>query len=301
MYEQRAASAADPDAGLTPAELAAKYGLTVSGKRPTLLGYSRQLWARRHFITAYATAKLTVQYTSSKLGQVWQILTPLLNAAVYFLIFGVILGTSRGIPNFVPYLCTGIFIFNFTQSAVLDGTRSVAANLGLIRALHFPRAALPLTVTLNQLQQLLVSMGVLAVIVLVSGVPVTVNWLLMIPVLLLQAIFNAGLAMFMGRIGAKTTDMAQLMPFLIRTWMYMSGVFWSISTVADKLPHWAATLLEANPALIYIELMRYALIDTVAASSLPHHVWPMALAWAVLVGLGGYVFFWKAEQEYGRG
>ncbi|WP_370093875.1 ABC transporter permease [Streptacidiphilus sp. MAP12-20] len=301
MYEQRAASLADPDAGLTPAQLAAKYGLTVSGRRPTLIGYTRQLWARRHFIAAYATAKLTVQYTSSKLGQIWQILTPLLNAAVYFLIFGVILGTSRGIPNFIPYLCTGIFIFNFTQQAVLSGTRSVADNLGLIRALHFPRAALPLTVTLNQLQQLLVSMGVLGVIVLVSGVPLTAHWLLMVPVLLLQAVFNAGLAMFMGRIGAKTTDMAQLMPFLIRTWMYMSGVFWSVATVSEKLPHWASTVLEANPALIYIELMRYALIDTVPASSLPHHVWPMAVAWALIAGLGGYVFFWKAEQEYGRG
>jgi teichoic acid transport system permease protein len=95
--------------------------------------------------------------------------------------------------------------------------------------------------------------------------------------------------------------MAQLMPFIIRTWMYLSGVFWAVSSVSAKLPHWAAMLIEANPALIYIELMRYALMDSVPASSLPHHVWIMAVAWAVFAGLGGYVFFWKAEEEYGRG
>jgi teichoic acid transport system permease protein len=301
VYEQSAIEVADPDAGLTPAQLAAKYGLTVSGRRPSLLSYSRQLWERRFFIGAYATAKLTVQYTSSKLGQVWQVLTPLLNAAVYFLIFGVILGTSRGIPDFIPYLCTGIFVFNFTQQAVLAGTRSIADNMGLIRALHFPRATLPITVTVNQLQQLAVSMVVLGVIVLVSGVPMTLHWLLIIPVLLLQATFNAGLAMFMARVGAKTTDMAQLMPFLIRTWMYFSGVFWAVSSVAAKLPHWGVVVMNVNPALIFITLMRYSLIDSVPASALPHHVWPMAAAWALLAGLGGYVFFWKAEQEYGRG
>ncbi|WP_042430841.1 ABC transporter permease, partial [Streptacidiphilus anmyonensis] len=107
---------------------------------------------------------------------------------------------------------------------------------------------LPIAFTVNQLQQLIVSMGVLGVIVLVSGLPVTVNWLLMVPILLLQSTFNAGLAMFMARIGAKTSDMAQLMPFIIRTWMYLSGVFWAVNSVTAKLPHWAGTLIEANPA-----------------------------------------------------
>ncbi|WP_439654110.1 ABC transporter permease [Streptacidiphilus melanogenes] len=301
VFEQRAADVADPDAGLSPAELAAKYGLTISGRRPSLAEYTRQVWQRRFFIGAYATAKLMVQYSSSKLGQVWQVLTPLLNAAVYYLIFDLLLHVSKGIPDYIPYLCTGVFVFQFTQAAVLSGTRSISDNLGLIRALHFPRASLPIAFTVNQLQQLIVSMGVLGVIVLVSGLPVTMNWLLMIPVLLLQSTFNAGLAMFMARIGAKTSDMAQLMPFIIRTWMYLSGVFWAVNSVTAKLPHWAGTLIEANPALIYIELMRYSLMDSVPASSLPHHVWIMAAAWAVIGGFGGYVFFWKAEEEYGRG
>ncbi|MER6408019.1 ABC transporter permease, partial [Streptomyces viridosporus] len=48
-----------PDEGLTAAQLAAKYGLSVSGARPSLLGYVRQLWGRRHFILAFSQAKLT--------------------------------------------------------------------------------------------------------------------------------------------------------------------------------------------------------------------------------------------------
>jgi teichoic acid transport system permease protein len=291
----------DPDAGLAPAELAAKYGLAVSGARPSLPDYTRQLWSRRHFILAYATARLTALYTTAKLGQIWQVMTPLLNAGVYFLIFGVLLQTNRGIHNFIAYLCTGIFVFNFTQSAVLSGTRSIADNLGLIRALHFPRACLPIAFTVIQLQQLAFSMAVLGVIVLATGEPFTLRWLLVLPALVLQFAFNAGLALLMARIGARTTDTAQLMPFLMRTWMYMSGVFYNITVFTNHAPHWAAQILQGNPALVYISLVRYALIDSQPASSLPHHVWPLAVGWALVVGLGGYVFFWRAEEEYGRG
>jgi teichoic acid transport system permease protein len=194
-----------------------------------------------------------------------------------------------------------VFVFQFTQSAVLAGTRAIADNLGLIRALHFPRACLPIAFTVIQLQQLVFSMGVLGVIILVTGEPLTFRWLLVLPVLVLQSVFNAGLAMTMARIGAKTTDMAQLMPFIMRTWMYLSGIFWSVSTVTAHVPHWISTALNLNPALIFNNLMRYALMDSVAASALPHHVWLAVTAWTVTVGLGGYLFFWRAEEEYGRG
>ncbi|MFC1419494.1 ABC transporter permease [Streptacidiphilus cavernicola] len=289
------------DPGPSPAELAAAYGLSVSGRRPSLPEYTRQLWSRRHFILAYATARNTAAYTGARLGQIWQVMTPLLNAAVYYLIFGLLLGTNRGIPNFIAYLCTGVFVFQFTQSAVLAGTRSIADNLSLVRALHFPRACLPIAATVMQLQQLLFSMGVLITIILATGEPVTLRWLLIIPILLLQTLFNAGLALALARIGARTTDLAQLMPFILRTWMYASGVFWSVSNLASGHPAWVATLLNLNPALLFNDMMRFALMDSVPASSVPHHAWIAALVWSLLVVLGGYAFFWKAEAEYGRG
>jgi len=129
------------------------------------------------------------------LGQLWQVMTPLLNAAVYYLIFGLLLGTSKGIDNFIAFLVTGIFIFTFTQSSVMSGVRAVAGNLGLIRALHFPRASMPVALTLMQLQQLMMSMFVLVAIVLMTGETPRLSWLLAVPALLTQWVFNTGLAM----------------------------------------------------------------------------------------------------------
>ncbi|NBM17035.1 ABC transporter permease [Streptomyces sp. GC420] len=298
-------AAPGPDEGLSPAELAAKYGLSVSGARPGLGEYVRRLWGRRHFILAFSQAKLTAQYSQAKLGQLWQVATPLLNAAVYFVIFGLLLNARRGIPHevYVPFLVTGVFVFTFTQSSVLAGVRSISGNLGLVRALHFPRAALPVSFSLQQLQQLLFSMIVLFVVVMAFGSFPAWSWLLVVPALVLQFVFNTGLALVFARMGAKTPDLAQLMPFVLRTWMYASGVMFSIPAMLQEkdLPAWVTDVLQWNPAAVYMDLVRFALIDGYGSEYLPSHVWAFAVGWAAVAGVLGFVYFWKAEERYGRG
>ncbi|AVT32826.1 ABC transporter [Plantactinospora sp. BC1] len=292
---------AHPDSELTQAELAARYGLSVAGARPSLGGYVKQLWSYRHFITAYANAKLAASFSTARLGRVWQVLTPLTNAAVYYLIFGVILGTSRDVENFIAYLCTGLFVFTFTQSVVSGGVTAISGNLGLIRALHFPRASLPIAITLTQFQHLLASIVVLAGIVLIDGEPLTVEWLLLVPVMLLQSVFNAGLAMAMARFGSKITDLKQLVPFVMRTWMYASGVLYSVENFERHLPEWAASLVQLNPLLVYIELMRHALMETAPVTASQTQSWLLGIGWALLAGVLGFIYFWRGEKEYGRG
>jgi teichoic acid transport system permease protein len=68
---------AEPLAGL-----AAQYGLRPSSARPSLSSYLARVWQRRHFVFAYATARNVSMYTEARLGQLWQVLTPLLNLAV---------------------------------------------------------------------------------------------------------------------------------------------------------------------------------------------------------------------------
>jgi teichoic acid transport system permease protein len=292
---------AAPARCVPPAELAAAHGLTISGARPGLAEYTRLLWGFRHFVTAYATARQAALYSGARLGGLWQVITPLLNAAVYFLVFGALMGAGRGVPDYMPFLCTGVFVFGFTQSAALAGARSLSDNAGLVRALHFPRASLPLAAVVAQLQQFLLSLSVLAVVLLADGVPLTRRWLLALPALALQSAFTAGLALALARVGARTTDFAQVLPFLLRTWMYVSGIFYDLSRIASGAPHVVVRLLQANPALIYVSLTRYALIDTMTRAQLPPHVWPLALFWATVAAGAGYVFFWSSEEEYGRG
>ena len=277
-------------------ELAARYGLAPSSARPPFIGYIRLLWQRRHFISAFATSRTATMYSGARLGQLWQVLTPLMNAAVYYFVFGVLFNSDRGIENFEAFLVTGVFVFTFTQRSVTAGARAISGNLGLIRALHFPRAALPLASTIVELQQLLVSMVVLCAIVLLTGEPLTWHWLLVIPVLVLQTIFNTGLALAIARVGAKVPDVSQLLPFITRTWLYVSGVLYSIPHLVGPGP--LRDLMMANPAAVFIELVRDGLMDSHTA---PPYAWYLALGWAVVAFCFGFWYFWAAEEKYGRG
>ena len=304
-----------------------------------MFAYAGQLWARRHFIMAFATARNIAMYTEARLGQLWQVLTPLLNAGVYFLIFGLLLKVSRGVPNYLAFLVTGVFVFNFTQRAFISTSTVITNSLPLIRALQFPRAALPLAYVIIELQQMFLSMVVLAIIVLATGEPVTWYWLLLIPALLLQTIFNVGVGLFVARLGSTVNDFSQLLPFLLRTWMYVSGVLFSIATLDVRTHRWLVALLEINPAALYIAIIRNALLLTQRQSApgsapysaalcqrwvtLGHHVgatqaelkdsahchyyanpahyWYYAIGWAVFALIVGFFFFWRAEAKYGRG
>ncbi|WP_434976052.1 ABC transporter permease [Streptomyces hydrogenans] len=283
--------------------LARRHGLTVSGARQPLPAYVRELWARRDFIASFATARLTAQYSQARLGQLWQLMTPLLNAAVYYLIFGVLMDVQRGVPDYVPFLLTGVFVWTFTANTLTAGTRAISGNLGLVRALHFPRASLPLSLALLQLQQLLLSLAALVVILLCFGEFPAWSWLLAVPAIALQALFSTGVSLALARLAARTPDVSQLMPFVLRTWMYASGVMWSIGSLADRghFPHAVILVLQCNPVAVYIDLVRYALVESYTAANLPPHVWALAAGWAVLAFAGGFVWFWKAEETYGRG
>jgi len=265
-------------AGERLGDYATRHKLEPAAARPPALKYLRLLWQRRQFITGFATASNVAMYSEARLGQLWQVLTPLLNAAVYFLIFGVLLHVNRGIPDYITFLVTGIFVFNFTQRACITSSMVMRDNLPLIRALPFPRGCLPLGYVIIELQQLLLSFCVLFVIILGYGEPFTWYWFLILPLLALQTLFNVGCAFILARWGSGFDDVSQLLPFIIRTWMYASGVIFSITTSLALVPGQSlyyhkhlAYLLQINPAAVYITLIRNALLTSQRTSMPGYH------------------------------
>ncbi|MFI6802001.1 ABC transporter permease [Streptosporangium canum] len=293
-----------PDKGQEPlAKLAERYGLRRAIARPSLPVYLRQLWERRHFVTTYATSRNVSKYSNSALGQLWQVLTPLMNAGIYYLMFGLILGAKGDIENYPAFLITGMFVFTYTQRSVSSGAKAISSNLSLIRALHFPRAALPFAYTIQEFQQLLISMGVLFGLVLITNEPITWFWLLIPVALLLQTMFNVGASLVLARVGSTARDLNQLLPFIMRTWLYASGVFFSIQdkivgSSGDVLRQWIADIMYFNPAAAYIELMRDLLMESHAPRP---YIWYVCIFWAVFALIGGFWYFWRAEEKYGRG
>ena len=254
-----------PDQNL--AELAAEHGLRLSGARPTLGRYLATLWQRRHFIIGYATARNVSMYTDAKLGQIWQVLTPLLNAGVYFLIFGELFDQARGVLHYPAFLVTGVFVFAFSERSIVTGSNVMRANLQLIRALYFPRASLPLAYVIVELQQMLVGMVVLVGIMLWSGQYPSWYWLLLFPAVLLQTMFNTGAALIVARLGGSLADVSELIPFFLRISRYFCGVMYLIISLTYSRPAWVGRVLSLNPMAVYISLVRVAFMGSYRTQS----------------------------------
>ena len=277
------------------AEYAKQNGLTKVGARDPLLSYVKHAWQRRDF--AYVMALYTDQANSSRnrLGRWWLVLVPTLQAAVYGLIFGILLGGSRP-ENFIPFLITGVFLFSFLQGAYSSGANSVTSNIGLVRSLSFPRILLPINALIQQVFSLLPQVALLLITLLLFQQQVTWNWLYLIPILLLMVVFGFGLATISARLTVHVQDLNKLNPFLTRVMFYVSGIFFSIETVLKDYPV-AMQIATWNPVYVYISLARGAMVEGYAMTA---GMWIAAVAWAFGLLIVGTIFFWRAEERYGR-
>src|SRR5262249_27255556 len=235
-------------------ELAAEHDLKLSGARPTLPRYLVSLWQRRHFIWGFATARSVSMYTEARLGPLRPVLTPLLKAGADYLIFGLLFQASRGVQNYAAFLLAGVFVFAFTERSIVTGSNVMRANLQLIRALYFPRASLPLAYVLVELQQMLVGFVVLIPVMLISGEPLTWYWLLLVPAVAPQGMFNTGASLIVARLGGSVADVTELIPFFLRISRYFCGVMYMVTTLPAAVPERAVKLLSLNPPAVYISL-----------------------------------------------
>lgn len=270
--------------------------LTRVGARQSLPAYIAELWRFRAFILYSARSRLQSQNTSHLLGNVWLVITPVLNGLTYFLIFGLLLQTSRGVENFVGFLIIGVFMFSMTNRAVSGGARSLQQNKNVVSAFRFPRATLPIAENLKELLGFLPGMVAMLLMVLVipPAEPIGWSWLLVIPVVLLQFLVNVGISLFLARFVSTMADIAQLIPFAIRLWMYGSGVFYSFERfVKDET---LLAILEFNPLHQVLTLVRNAVLY---GSVSDWTNWAILGGWAVGSCVIGMIVFWASEEKYG--
>lgn len=288
--------------GTPSAVTAAEYGLPRLGGRPPLGVYLSKLWERRWFMVELARSRFRSANEADRLGAAWIVLLPLINAAVYGLVFGFLLPSGSRPKNFVPFLVIGVFIFQFFSACLADGAKSILANRGLVRTLHFPRALLPMASVLQQVFALVPMVAVMCGIVLAFGEPPNLRWLRLFPALVLLVLFCTGVSFFAARMTIHIRDIAQLIPFVTRIIFYVSGIFFSIGKTFEKHPT-LAKVLEANPVHVYITLVRDALLSkdrAVPGVAADARTWQYGIAWALVLFVLGFLFCWRAEELYGR-
>lgn len=271
--------------------------LSKVGQRPDLLDYLVQLWDRRSFIFFDARARVQSGHDKTNLGMAWLVLTPLLSGLSFYLIFGLLLDTSKGVENFVGYLIIGVFTFQMTTRSVLGGAKSLTSNTAMIRAFQFPRAALPIALNLRELLTN-VPVTIVMLILVIFAAPaeqISWRWLLIVPAILLQFLFNLGIGMLLAPIILKVPDFGIVLSFVMRLWMYGSAVFFAESRF-DNIPV-LRTIMDFNPVFQVIKIIR----DSVLYDTTPSwRSWAVLALWALGSVATGLFVFWRGEESYGR-
>lgn len=278
------------------ADIARKAQLREVGTRPHFTDYVVDLWRRRSFIWTLSSAKGLAKNEGQRFGQTWALINPLLLIGTYFFIFGFLLNTGRGIDNFVGYLSIGVVLFGLAASTVTSGSRAIYNNSGLVRALHFPRAVLPISAVLTEAIVLLPGIGVLLVVLPFSGERPTWSWLLLPVAFVLQVLMQTGIVLILARVVNASVDLWNLVPVAVRVLRYLSGVFFSVSVMtADHRV--LGAILDFQPFALQLTLARQALMGEF---SLSLTAWLVGVAWAVLLPVVGLWIFWQDEAKYGR-
>lgn len=267
------------------------------GRRPSLPTYLRQLWKHRHFTVRQAWYRSLAGGRGTLLGRIWLVLTPFLNIFVYFLIFGLILKTDRGIDNFIAYLAIGLVMFGPMRSALSVGSNLIAANRSLMRGFAFPRATLAFAESVKSVIDFIPDLIALAIFILVIPPHVTPGWtwILLPIVVFFRTLFTTGLMLITARINLFLPDLKLLWPILGRFWFFASGVIFSVEHLVTNPT--LQSILMANPAYVVVDTSRTAVLDKQVP---PPSDWVQLAGWGVFTLLVGLVIFWRKEVEYNR-
>lgn len=273
------------------------HGLSSLDVRPSFGDYLKKLWQRRHFIQTDARGKAYQSARDLRMGQAWLIVSPLLDAAMYGVVFGLLLQTSRGIENFIGYLTIGVIFFRMMTSGLSGGSMLIQRSRSMINSFHFPRASLVLSLGLRNLYDSIPPAIVAIIAALAMQYREPLHWTIIyvIPVFFLIHLFSMGLAFFTARMTASFPDSQAILKIVQRAWFYTSGVFFGI----DRFAHVPTihAIMEMNPGYLFLMAVRNSAIY---GEALGVSDWLTLIAWSFGTFLLGMIVFWRGEEQYGR-
>jgi len=264
--------------------------------RPGLGKYLAQLWQRRHFIWAEARNKAFSRGRDMYLGRAWIVLQPILDTAVYILVFGVVLNISKNIDYFIGYLVIGVIFFGFITRGINAGAGLIQNSKGMISSFSFPKAALPISLTVKQLLDN-VAPAIVGLLIAFLYHGLTPNLaILTVPIFFVMIhLFALGSMMIVARITAFIPDLKALVSTFTRGLFFVSGVFFDIHRFDSN--ETIQSIMLANPAYQFLTAVREA---TIYQTVPPVGRWLYLAAWTFGLLIIGLIFFWEAEERYAR-
>jgi ABC-type polysaccharide/polyol phosphate export permease len=228
----------------------------------------RRLYDRRETVRYLVSSQLRAGHRDKVLGNLWNLLDPMLFVGVYFVVFGLLFQQRAPgrTTEFILYLSVGVLAWRFHGAAIAQGANCVRGNRGLIHEISFPKAVFPVAICLARLYDFLWGLLIVAVLTLVLGGGVTIYWLWLPVLLFLQLLFTVGVAFIVAYLGAFYADTVNIVDVAMRLWFYMSPIFYRVRGERSIIPEDHERYQEflfyymLNPVACFFESYRDALL-----------------------------------------
>ena len=300
------ASPAEPTALALP-EIGPE-GLGRAIKGPSALGSDpRRLWP---LTWTLAKTEFKLAFFGSALGYLWQVMRPLLLFGVIYLVLSKSgLGSGSKHPFFPAALLLGIVLFSFFSESTGGAVSCLVNRENLVRKIEFPRLAVPLSIVVTSLLNLMLNLIPVLIFLFAAGAEPHASWAEMPLLLLMLALLATGLGMIVSVSYVRYRDIAPIWDVILQITFYASGVFFSISTLKPitvlghriNLSH----VLMANPFAALLQQARHVFIDHSYPTAANAIGGPTLLLIPIGIGvvalIGGFLLFdreapWVAEQ-----
>ncbi|MDQ3283494.1 MAG: ABC transporter permease [Acidobacteriota bacterium] len=210
------------------------------------------LYRHRQLIAALTARDLKARYRGSILGFFWSLANPLLLLAVYTLVFTKFF-PRQDVTPYPLFLFSGILPWTFFAAATLEATNAISSNAGLIKKVMFPAEALPLVVVLSHLVHFVAALPILLAAILGFAAlgKFAVSWtILLVPfVMVLQAIFVAGIALIVSSASVLFRDLRDILANLLQLGFFLTPILY-VSSQIESRP--LRALLRLNPMTPFV-------------------------------------------------
>ena len=205
-------------------------------------------------IRALVSKDFKLKYNSTALGFVWSILVPALTSVVYYFVFGIMMRFNA--ENYLLYLMSGTFLWQFFSSVVMMNGSVLLSNAGLLKKTSFNRELLVWGTFFTESIHFLLTVPVLLALMLFYGVVPRIsalpNFAAAFAALML---FSVGVSYAYAAVNLFFRDLERVMTIFMMLWMFASPVFIPVSTVAQQAPQYM-WVYDVNPMARILSIWR---------------------------------------------
>ena len=215
-------------------------------------------WARLLDLLIVLTQKeLRVRYKSYTLGYVWSLLSPMIQAMLFYFVFGVIMRSD--VPNFAAFLILSLFVWQWVANSLATAPMNFLGNGPLIKKVPFPHILLVLVNNLQDMIHFILCLPILFALMLWYQIPLNMHMVWGIPILLIcQLLLTFSISLIISSLHLFFRDLERIVALVLQFSFYGTPIVYAETSV----PEFFKWVLVWNPFAHLVIAWRHLFLDS---------------------------------------